>query len=95
MSDYIIDRDPDAQYNFGYYLESYSASMRTICNTTRQHINSARPNIQDSNGISALDTLEDYINTILSTLPDTEDFGKRQKVLALRIKDAEDYKFTR
>lgn len=93
MSDYIIDRDSDAQFNFGSYLEAYCDNMRTLCSTARQHIDSARNDIQESNGISALDTLDDYIDTILSTLPDTEEYGKHQKDLALRIKEAENYKF--
>lgn len=95
MSSSIIDRDEQQQKSFGEALVSFSTDMKACCQSLRSHIEDAQDTVQADNASGALQYLLDMIKSIEDELPGTDDFGERQKVLAKRIGEASDFKFSK
>lgn len=92
MGDFI-ERDWRQQHAFGELLETFSSEMRSCCQSLSGNIASARSHIKDENAVKTLDYLDELVQSIMGDLPGVEEFGQKQKVLALRIRDAKEYQW--
>lgn len=95
MSNSVIDHDEYQQMDFGETLVVFETEMKAVCQSLRGHIEEARGNIQADNATQALDYLLELIEEIEAELPGAEEFGSKQKVLAKRIEDAVNFRFSR
>ncbi len=95
MSNSVVDRDEQQQKSFGETLVAFESDMKACCQSLKGHIEEARDNIQADNARVALEYILELVEGIEADLPGAEEFGSRQKVLAKRIEDASNFKFSR
>ena len=95
MGNSVIERDEQQQMAFGDALITFETEMKAVCQSLKGHIEEAHDNIYAENAVHALEYLVELVEEIESSLPGAQEFGAKQKVLAKRIEEASEFRFTR
>lgn len=92
MGDMII-RDPDSMDAFANEMDEYVESVKSACMKLRSSIDSSSTLMRDEKSSEAISRVNEFIDAILSDLPNATDLADTLRKAAEPLKEARGLKF--